>query len=111
MMSWINSISIDKLLRLIGTPGCLIVVDIRAAEDTANDPSLVRGSVQRSHETVQNWALKLLHSAAVVVCRQGPKLSHGVAALLRAVCVADAFMEAIHWDVAVMLYERYSNER
>jgi hypothetical protein len=108
-VSSINSISIDKLSRLIGA-GCPIVVDVPNAEDTANDPSLVPGSVQRSHETVQNWALKLPRSAAVVVCWQGLKLSHGVVALPRAACVADAFMEGIHWDVAVKLYERYSHE-
>ena len=92
-MSSINSISIDKLSRLIGMPSCPIVVDVRTDADTAGDPSLIPGSVQRSHEAVQTWAPQLNNSATVVVCRQGLKLSHGVAAWLRAMGVAAEVLE------------------
>jgi rhodanese-related sulfurtransferase len=95
-MSSINSISVDKLARLIGTPGCPIVIDVRTDEDTADDPSLVPGSVQRSLDTVQTWVPKLSTSATVVVCRRGLKLSHGVAALLRANGVTAEVLEGGH---------------
>jgi rhodanese-related sulfurtransferase len=95
-MSSINSISIDKLARLVGTPGCPIVIDVRTDEDTTGDPSLVPGSVQRSHETVQTWVRKLPTTAAVVICRQGLKLGHGVAALLRAKGVTAEVLEGGH---------------
>ena len=41
-MSSINTISIDKLARLIGTPKCPVIVDVRTDEDFDNDPRLPR---------------------------------------------------------------------
>jgi hypothetical protein len=45
-----------------------------------------------------------------VISRRSAARGPGVAALLREAGVAGAFMEAIRWDVAVKLYERYSHE-
>ncbi len=47
-MSSINTISIDKLARLIGTPECPVIVDVRTDEDFAADPRLIPGSVRRA---------------------------------------------------------------
>jgi hypothetical protein len=52
--------------------------------------------VQRSYESVQTWAPKLPTTAAVVVCQQGLKLSHGVAAWLRAKGIAAEVLEGGH---------------
>ena len=40
-MSSVNSISADKLARLIGTPKCPVVVDVRTSEDFNAEPRLI----------------------------------------------------------------------
>jgi rhodanese-related sulfurtransferase len=82
-MAAINSISPDKLYRLIGTPTCPVVIDVRSAEAAAALPALIPGAARRPHETVQDWAAGLGGRAAVVACRKGGELSAGVAATLR----------------------------
>jgi rhodanese-related sulfurtransferase len=82
-MSSINSISADKLARLIGTPKCPSLVDVRSDEEFAADPRLVPGSVRRAHDAVFDWAVEFRGRSAVVICWDGLQLSSGVAALLR----------------------------
>jgi rhodanese-related sulfurtransferase len=82
-MPSINSIAIDKLARLIGTPNCPMLIDVRTVEDFDADPSLVPGAVRRSHRDVADWAAAYAGKSAVVICQKGLKLSHGVAAMLR----------------------------
>ena len=40
-MSSVNSIASEKLVRLIGTPKCPALVDVRADEEFSADPRLV----------------------------------------------------------------------
>ncbi|MGL5166111.1 MAG: chromate resistance protein ChrB domain-containing protein [Afipia sp.] len=82
-MSSINSISPDKLARLIGTPKCPILIDVRPAEDFAAEPQFVPGAVRRDHASVADWAAEFSGGATVVICKRGGKLSEGVAAWLR----------------------------
>ena len=78
-----NSISVEKLARLVGTPAQPLIVDVRTGEDFAADPRLVPGSIRRSHENVSDWAPSLLGRSAVVTCQRGAKISEGTAAWLR----------------------------
>jgi rhodanese-related sulfurtransferase len=78
-----NTISVDKLARLIGTPKCPLLIDVRTEEDFAADPRLVPGAVRRPWAEVAAWAQELAGRSAVVICHQGHKLGHGVAAWLR----------------------------
>ncbi len=89
-MPSINSISVDKLARLVGTPACPVLLDVRTEEDYAAEPFLVPGSVRRSHTDVATWASAYAGRAVVVICQQGLKLSHGVAAWLRHAGAASA---------------------
>ena len=82
-MSSINTISIDKLARLIGTPKCPVIVDVRTDEDFGKDPRLVPGSVRRGGTTAAEWAKEFAGRAVVVACQKGKKLSEGAAAWLR----------------------------
>ncbi len=82
-MSSINSISADKLARLIGTPRCPALVDVCMDEDFATAPRLVPGSVRRPHDRVSEWAREFAGRSAIVVCQKGLKLSQGAAAWLR----------------------------
>jgi rhodanese-related sulfurtransferase len=82
-MSATNSISIDKLLRLIGTPGCPVIVDVRIEEDFQKEPRLIPGATRRSHNDVAQWGEDYKGRSVIAVCEKGLKLSHGVAAWLR----------------------------
>ena len=78
-----TTISVDKLSRLFGTPGCPSLIDVRTDEDFAGDPRLLPGSVRRPHASVSDWSGSLEASSAIVICQRGRKLSEGVAAWLR----------------------------
>lgn len=82
-MSSPTTISIDKLARLVGTPNCPALIDVRNDEDFALDPRLIPGSVRRSHLDIPNWHQELGGRAAIVICQRGQKLSHGTTAWLR----------------------------
>src|SRR6476469_2010356 len=82
-MSSITTIAIEKLVRLIGTPKCPAVIDVRTEEDFAADPRLIPGSVRRPYHLASAWAAEFAGSTAVAVCHQGQKLSEGAAAWLR----------------------------
>ena len=82
-MSSFNSISIEKLARLIGVPHGPALIDVRAKEDFAADPRFIPGAIRRPHETVSSWAPDFAGRSAVVICEKGQRLSEGVAAWLR----------------------------
>lgn len=77
------TITHEKLARLVGTPKCPLILDVRTNEDFAADPRTVPSALRRSHADVAVWAQVLRGRTTVVVCRSGRKLSHGVAAMLR----------------------------
>ncbi len=82
-MPAINSISPDKLLKLIGTPASPTIIDVRISEDFAADARLVPGAVRRDFAAVADWGPTFAGQSAVVVCQKGQKVSEGVAAWLR----------------------------
>ena len=82
-MSAIYSIAPDKLLRLIGTTACPVLVDVRIDEDFEAEPNFIPGAVRRSHADVAEWAPSLCGQTVVAICEKGQKLSEGVAAWLR----------------------------
>ena len=82
-MSSINNISALKLQRLVGTPNCPAIIDVRPDEDFEADRRLIPGSLRKEHQEPWRWAEDLAGQPAVVVCEKGLKLSQGVAAWLR----------------------------
>jgi rhodanese-related sulfurtransferase len=82
-MSSFNTISVEKLARLIGTPKCPVLIDVCTDEDFAANPRSVPGAIRRSHNTVPDWAHEFTGRSVVAICDKGLKLSHGVAAWLR----------------------------
>jgi rhodanese-related sulfurtransferase len=101
-MPTINSITPDKLLRLIGTPRCPALVDVRTDEDFEAEPRLIPGTVRRPWSEVSHWASDLEGRSAVIICRKGLKLSQGVAAYLRHEGIPTDSLEGgtIAWDQA-----------
>lgn len=77
-MSATNSITPEKLARLIGTPTCPAIIDVRP-----EGSELLPASIRRPAESVNEWAPSLTGQKAVVTCVHGQERSAGVAALLR----------------------------
>ena len=65
-MSSINSISVDKLARLVGTPKCPALIDVRTDEDFAADPRLIPGSLCRRYAAVPDWAREFAGRSVIV---------------------------------------------
>ena len=82
-MSSINTISPEKFARLLGTPKCPALIDVRSDEDFAGERRLIPGAIRRDHALVADWAPDFSGRSTVVVCQRGRKLSQGVAAWLR----------------------------
>lgn len=82
-MPGLNSISPDKLVRLVGIPTGPLVIDVRPPDVFADNPRLVPGAVRRDADMVAFWAPALRNRSVVVVCAHGHSLSQGVAARLR----------------------------
>jgi rhodanese-related sulfurtransferase len=78
-----NTISVEKLSKLIGTPACPALIDVRIDEDFDVDQRLVPGSFRRPYDRVEQWAGAIGTSSAIVICSRGKKLSEGAAAWLR----------------------------
>jgi rhodanese-related sulfurtransferase len=92
-MPAMNTISHDKLSRLLGTPACPAIVDVRPDEAFDLDPRLIPSAVRRSRTDLARWAPELEGRSAVVTCKKGEELSQGVAALLRHEGVAAEALE------------------
>lgn len=82
-MASYNEISDSTLSRLIGTPACPVLLDVRIDEDFADDPRLIPGAVRTEYSTVAELAPQLRDKTVVVYCQKGLKISQGAAAILR----------------------------
>ena len=78
-----NTISPDKLARLVGVPHGPAVVDVRTDAEFRADPRFVPSATRRRAEAVAGWAAGFAGRAVVVVCQNGAVLGEGVAAWLR----------------------------
>jgi rhodanese-related sulfurtransferase len=78
-----SEITVSQLSRLIGTPACPVIIDVRIDEDVAADPTLLPGAMQYPFKDVAKLAPALQGRAAVVYCQKGKKISQGAAATLR----------------------------
>jgi rhodanese-related sulfurtransferase len=76
-MPALNAISPDKLARLIGTPSCPALIDLRPGGN------FIPGSVRRAAADVSSWSSDFTGRPAIVICQQGLETSASVAAWLR----------------------------
>jgi len=77
-MPALNSISPDKLFRLIGTPNSPAIIDVRP-----DGGGLIPASGRRRAEGVTEWGSRVSADKVVVTCVHGGSVSAGVAAWLR----------------------------
>jgi rhodanese-related sulfurtransferase len=78
-----DTISIDKLFRLMGTPKCPTLIDLRTNSDFDSFPSLIPSSIRREATQTPQLAAEFAGETVVAICQHGLKLSHGAAAWLR----------------------------
>ena len=99
-----NTISVEKLARLVGRPDAPTLIDVRTDDDFASDPRLVPGAIRRPWSSLPDWAEALGGRSVVVICHKGHKLSHGVAAWLRHLRVPAEALEggALAWAAAAL---------
>lgn len=78
-----NTISPDKLARLIGTARAPVILDVRSKEDFAADPRVLPGAIRADDRPLANVA-PFPAGSSVVLCQAGRRRSQGTAARLRA---------------------------
>ncbi|PHR16998.1 MAG: sulfurtransferase [Hoeflea sp.] len=83
-MASYNEISVSALARLVGTPDCPVLLDVRIDEDFDDDPRFIPGAFRYPFKDVLDLANELQGRSVVVYCQKGLKISQGAAALLRA---------------------------
>jgi len=83
-MASYNEISIQTLARLMGTPDCPVLLDVRIDADFNDDPQMIPGAFKHPFETVVDLAAALTDRSVIVYCQKGLKISQGAAAILRA---------------------------
>jgi rhodanese-related sulfurtransferase len=82
-MPAINAISPDKLLRLVGTPRCPPIIDLRSDAEFAATPVSIPAARRRPFAALHDWASAFAGQSVIVTCQDGGAASHGAAAWLR----------------------------
>ena len=65
-----TTISIDKLVRLVGTPHCPALIDVRTDDDYKTNPCLIPSSMRRPHADPSAWAAEFVGRSAIVICQK-----------------------------------------
>jgi rhodanese-related sulfurtransferase len=91
-----TEISVNQLSRLIGTPDCPRIIDVRIADDFDADPRLIPSAARHSHTDIATLTADLQGQRVVVSCAKGLKLSQGSAAILRDLGVIAETLEGGH---------------
>ncbi len=81
-MPGFGSLSAPRRARLIGTPECPLLVDVRTDDDVAAGPRLIPGAMRHPFDRIGEIAPSLAGRTVVVICKRGLKLSEGAAAHL-----------------------------
>ena len=82
-MASFNEITTQKLYKLIGTPDCPVIIDVRIDEDFDDDPRLVPTAFRYPFHDIASIGEKLCNRSVIIYCQKGLKLSQGAAAILR----------------------------
>src|SRR3546814_19735642 len=69
IMPDLNTISSDKLVRLVGIASGPVVIDVRPEDEFATDPLLIPGTLRRAADDIGIWADDFTGRSAVIACR------------------------------------------
>jgi rhodanese-related sulfurtransferase len=78
-----NSMTADKLFRLIGRPDTPVLIDVRSDDDADALPHLIPGAFRLPVETIASWAGSQAGRSVLAICAEGHSRSEGAAAWLR----------------------------
>lgn len=78
-----TEISVQQLSKLIGTPNCPIIIDVRTDEDFHADPFLIPSAMRHQFDQIDTLVPKLKGASTIIYCQKGLKISQGASALLR----------------------------
>lgn len=97
-----NEITIQQLARLIGTPDCPVIIDVRDEDDYPADPRTIPTSQHAHYTDVAHMAELATGRPVIVTCQKGLKLSQGAAAYLRTMGIKAETLEGGHlaWAAA-----------
>jgi len=82
-MPVLNSIAVDKLVRLLGTMNAPLIIDLRTDADFAADSHFIPGAIRRDAADIAAWAKSIIGRNAVTLCADGRSASQAAAAMLR----------------------------
>ncbi|WP_371823377.1 rhodanese-like domain-containing protein [Paracoccus sp. Z118] len=93
-----DAISAEKLSKLVGTPRCPAILDVRSEALRRSDPRLLPSArrladTDLASATLQRLAPELAGQTVVVVCAEGHGRSQGTAAWLRHFGLAAEYLE------------------
>ena len=95
-----DAITCDRLAKLVGTPRCPALLDVRAATARAEDARLVPGARPLDDEELTPDGLAAiaptLAGPVVTICAEGHRRSQGAAALLRSHGLTAEYLEGGH---------------
>ena len=92
-MASYNEIPVSTLARLIGTPDCPVLLDVRIDEDFEDDPRLIPGAFRHPFKNVLDLVTDFNGRSVVVYCQKGLKISQGAAAMLRTAGIRAEILE------------------
>lgn len=92
-MASYNEISPQKLSKLIGTPECPVIIDVRIDEDFDDDPQMLPTAFRHPFDEIASIADSLCNRSVVIYCQKGLKISQGAAAILRNVKIDAQVLE------------------
>jgi rhodanese-related sulfurtransferase len=78
-----NSLTADKLFRLLGRQDTPVLIDVRSDDDAEAMPHLIPGAIRLRVETISAWASAYSGRPVVAVCAEGHGRSEGAAAWMR----------------------------
>ncbi|EKS29758.1 chromate resistance protein ChrB domain-containing protein [Afipia felis] len=82
-MSAINSISPEKLIKLVGTESCPVLIDVRSDDKFLENPVLIPGARRFEAASAATWGKAFINRSAIVICKSGCAASESVAGWLR----------------------------
>ena len=92
-----TEISVQQLSRLIGTPQCPVIIDVRIDDDFAATPTLIPTAKRWRFDNIEALVPALLDKSVVIYCQKGLKISQGAAAILRTFSIDAETLEGGHF--------------
>ena len=92
-MAGTHSISVDKLVRLMGTPQAPLILDVRGGAEGESPQGVIPGSSPRPLGHILSAPAGRSKGPTILVCRNGREASPAAAAALRAAGVAADTLE------------------